>query len=248
MSHQHRCNVFDVDSTLSQRCASSGKYCSRKRIKAIIRLRSCTLSRPLLLTHYYLNICHELFHHASRKGPLPALRDGYRSCIDWFCCCKLIITWQTGPSCSNLTMSLVNDSLKFTSSDTQICCNFLLKNVRSFCSAKATHIFSAKNIRILYIESAKTVNEITLNELVKLTTLWTTGPRLGPFHPLYSVGLSKLRRVCAIPWTIIAQAIYNSWRPSDKWKSPREMWQYFLPPHSSQSDYLIRVFDRNSHI
>ena len=30
------------------------------------------------------------------------------------------------------------------------------------CSAKATHIFSAKNIRILYIESAKTVNEMTL--------------------------------------------------------------------------------------
>ena len=33
------------------------------------------------------------------------------------------------------------------------------------------HIFSAKNIRILCIESAKTVNEMTLNELVKLTTL-----------------------------------------------------------------------------
>ena len=35
----------------------------------------------------------------------------------------------------------------------------------------ATHIFSAKNNRILYIESAKTVNEMTLNELVKLTML-----------------------------------------------------------------------------
>ena len=34
-----------------------------------------------------------------------------------------------------------------------------------------SHFFSAKNIRILYIESAKTVNEMTLNELVKLTTL-----------------------------------------------------------------------------
>ena len=50
---------------------------------------------------------------------------------------------------------------------------FAEKNVSS---AKATHIFSAKNIRILYIESAKTINEMTLNELVKLTTLWTTGP------------------------------------------------------------------------
>ena len=56
----------------------------------------------------------------------------------------------------------------------QICWNFFpkKKNVSSFCSAKATHIFSAKNIRILYIESAKTVNEMTL------TTLWTTGPRV----------------------------------------------------------------------
>ena len=53
---------------------------------------------------------------------------------------------------------------------------FCWKNVSSFCNAKATHIFSAKSIRILYIESAKTVNEMTLNELVKLTKLWTTGP------------------------------------------------------------------------
>ena len=53
---------------------------------------------------------------------------------------------------------------------------FCWKNVSSFCSAKATHIFSAKNIKILCIESAKIVNEMTLNEFVKLTTLWTTGP------------------------------------------------------------------------
>ena len=53
----------------------------------------------------------------------------------------------------------------------------------SFCSAKATHISSAKNIRILYIESAKTVNEMTLNELVKLTTLRTTGPSMAIFQP-----------------------------------------------------------------
>ena len=33
----------------------------------------------------------------------------------------VISTSTFGPSCSKLTMSLVNDSLKFTSSDTQIC-------------------------------------------------------------------------------------------------------------------------------
>ena len=99
---------------------------------------------------------------------------------------------KTRPSCSKLTMSLVNDSLKFTSSDTQICWMFFCwKNVRSFCSAKATHIFfQQKNIRILYIESAKTVNEMTLNELVKLTTLWTTGPRI--WHLLQIVSVNKL--------------------------------------------------------
>ena len=61
---------------------------------------------------------------------------------------------------------------------------FCWKNVSSFCSAKATHIFQAKNIRILYTESAKTVNEMILNELVKLTTLWTTGPRGAKFLPI----------------------------------------------------------------
>ena len=97
----------------------------------------------------------------------------------------LSIYWMTlintGPSCSKLMTSLVNDHLKFISSDMQICWNFLLKNVSSFCRAKATHIFSAKKISILYIESAKTVNEMTLNELVKLTMLWTSGPRIWQF-------------------------------------------------------------------
>ena len=82
-------------------------------------------------------------------------------------------TYYTGPSFSKLTMSLVNDSLKFTSSDTQICWNFLLKK----CECKSYSHCLAKNIRILCIESAKIVNEMALNELVKLTTLWTTGPR-----------------------------------------------------------------------
>ena len=60
----------------------------------------------------------------------------------------------------------------------------------AFAVQKLLTFVSAKNIRILYIESAKTVNEMTLNELVKLTTLWTTGPWSGslvfvihPFMP-----------------------------------------------------------------
>ena len=40
----------------------------------------------------------------------------------------------------------------------------------------AEKMCAAKNIRILYIESTEIVNEMTLNELIKLTMLWTTGP------------------------------------------------------------------------
>ena len=46
----------------------------------------------------------------------------------------------------------------------------------AFAVQKLLTFFQQKNIRILCIESARTVNEMTLNELVKLTTLWTTGP------------------------------------------------------------------------
>ena len=46
----------------------------------------------------------------------------------------------------------------------------------AFAVQKLLTFFQQKISEYLYIESAKTVNEMTLNELVKLTTLWTTGP------------------------------------------------------------------------
>ena len=46
----------------------------------------------------------------------------------------------------------------------------------AFAVQKLLTFFQQKIIRILYIESAKKVNEMTLKELVKLMTLWTTGP------------------------------------------------------------------------
>ena len=50
---------------------------------------------------------------------------------------------KSGPRCSKLTTSLVNDSLKFTSSDPQICWNFLLNAVQkllTFSSKKYQNI------------------------------------------------------------------------------------------------------------
>ena len=50
---------------------------------------------------------------------------------------------------------------------------FLLKKYVAFAFAKATHFFFQKKT---YIVLTRIVNILTTNELVKLTTLWTTGP------------------------------------------------------------------------
>ena len=85
---------------------------------------------------------------------------------------------QTGPSCSKLTMSLVNVSLNLWSSNMAYALIFLLKNMRvAFAFAKATHIFFSKNTCEFDIVLTGTVNVLTTNELVKLTMLWTTQPR-----------------------------------------------------------------------
>ena len=50
--------------------------------------------------------------------------------------------------------------------------------LKFFAAVQKLLTFFQQKISILYIESPKTVNEMTLNKLVKLTTLWTTGPRI----------------------------------------------------------------------
>ena len=142
--------------------------------------------------HVNVHIAHakwkSVFLHVQIYVVCPFNGNPGKMCNFTSCYPCAIYMYNTGPSCSKLTMSLVNESLKFTSSDTQICWNFLLKKM--WVAFAATHIFSAKNSRILYIESTKTVNEMTLNELVNLTTLWTAGPR-----PLLSINI-----FCSIQW------------------------------------------------
>ena len=46
----------------------------------------------------------------------------------------------------------------------------------SFCSAKASLIFSTKNISVFGYKVVKHLTSWPLNELVKLMMLWTTGP------------------------------------------------------------------------
>ena len=53
-----------------------------------------------------------------------------------------------GPCCSKLTTSLVNVTLKFETYVSEIRQYFLLEKVRSFCTAKASLIYSTKNISV----------------------------------------------------------------------------------------------------
>ena len=65
--------------------------------------------------------------------------------------CWSTLCQQSGPSCWKLTMSLVNVSLKFTSSDTQICWNFLLKKCEKLSQCKSySNFFSKKYQNIVY--------------------------------------------------------------------------------------------------
>ena len=102
------------------------------------------------------------------------------ACAGWIS--KTHLAWpgsySSGPCCSKLTMSLVNVSLKFWSLNVAYTLIFLLKkNVSSFCICKSYSHFFSKNTCKLDNVITRTVNILTTNELVKLTTLWTTGSR-----------------------------------------------------------------------
>ena len=102
----------------------------------------CTDARTDLSLHW-LHMSKDTWSHAcgsfilkstglrqAKKAPSNKYKmRGFRSsCAIAMCHLGLCSPFiHSGPSCSKLMMSLVNDSLKFTSSDTQICCNFLLK-------------------------------------------------------------------------------------------------------------------------
>ena len=72
--------------------------------------RTLSFSRKVLLFFLYL-------HENIQLTQVILKSKGLSEILQDICTSTLI----SGPSCSKLTTSLVNDSLKFTSSDTQIC-------------------------------------------------------------------------------------------------------------------------------
>ena len=72
--------------------------------------------------------------------------------------------------------SLVSISLKFQKFISQRFHLFYRKNLRRFCTAKASFIFSTKNSSVFGYKVVKLLTSWPLNKLVMLTMLWTTVP------------------------------------------------------------------------
>ena len=68
----------------------------------------------------------------------------------------------SGPSCSKLTTSLVNVSLKFQT---------LILQIHSYFTAKDSHIFSTKNNSVFVTLADICLTNLCLNDIVKLTML-----------------------------------------------------------------------------
>ena len=85
----------------------------------------------------------------------------------------VVVSFPPGPSCSKLTTSLVNVSLKFQTLILQIHCYFLLKKCENplHCTAKDSHIFSTKNNSVFVTLADICLTNLCLNDIVKLTML-----------------------------------------------------------------------------
>ena len=91
-------------------------------------------------------------------------------------------TEKSGLGCSILMMSLVNVSLKFKMLISDIRQYFLLKKCEKLLQCKSFfHLFN-KNISVCSCKVFKHLKSWPLNEFVKLTMLWTTGPRFLIFN------------------------------------------------------------------
>ena len=74
------------------------------------------------------------------------------------------------------------------------------------CEKKAKVIFCSKNIDVFENTLATTVNEIVINELIKLTMLWTTA---GPWKTKYEPSVRKHVHMNHLPSNIWNSLIEN---------------------------------------
>ena len=99
--------------------------------------------------------------------------------------------------------------------------------MRSFCIANASHIFSTKNFSVFGYKLVKHLTSWPLNELVKLTMIWTTGPRAFERQTLNSSKVIAQRCLYqvlkrsmrdAISYNVSYFKTFPIWRPRQKHK------------------------------
>ena len=74
---------------------------------------------------------------------------------------EILSTETSGPGCSKLTMSLVNVSLKFQTLISNTCQYFLLKTCEKLLQCKSFSHFFNKKYQCVWLQSRKTLNELT---------------------------------------------------------------------------------------
>ena len=89
---------------------------------------------------------------------------------------KLYQKHTTGPGCSKLTTSLVNEMLKFETLYLKYADIFCWKKSEKLLQCKIFSHFLTKNISVFGYEVVKHLTSWSLNDLIKLTMVWTTGP------------------------------------------------------------------------
>ena len=99
----------------------------------------------------------------------------------------------------------------------------------AFAFAKATHIFFSKNTCKLDIVITRTVNILTTNKLIKLTTLWTTGPRAASVDRFgYSCIKTLLLFACFCKPENWNKLVNLGFRPSENGLRPKTPYSTYL--------------------
>ena len=106
------------------------------------------------------------------------------------------------------TTSLVNETLKFQTLIFQICQYFLSKKCEKVLQWKSFSHFFNKNITVFGYKVIKHLTSWPLNELVKLTMLWTTGPWSLTWDSLW---MPLALFVISFVFSALISILYNGW-------------------------------------
>ena len=142
-------NITVIFQLLQARCWLTMTWCYILYVPFPFWHYLCHIETIEVTEKHWVMRCHHRLNSASSR------------ILNWDLVIGVLTTEPPGPSCSKLTMSLVNVWLKLWSLYMAYMLIFLLQTVSAFAFAKASHIFSAK---------------IPINLILYLLNQWTLWP------------------------------------------------------------------------